>query len=166
MSKTRIAAIAVVVLIVAIQLVPVDRSNPPVGGEVQAPTAVMTVLRESCYDCHSHQTRWPWYAYVAPVSWLVAEDVEHGREHVNFSTWSAYDAEEQAEHIEEIWEEVEDGEMPLRKYLWLHPSARLDESDVSILQAWTQSGSRGSGTDAASAEGDTAGDDGHGDHEH
>jgi hypothetical protein len=165
MSKIRIAAIAGIVLIVAIQLVPVDRSNPPVGGEVQAPEEVMTVLRESCYDCHSHETRWPWYAYVAPVSWLVTEDVEHGREHVNFSTWSAYDAEEQAEHMEEIWEEVEEGKMPLKKYVVLQRSARLDDADMDVLRTWTASAAA-SRADRGPSDAASEQDDGHGDHEH
>jgi len=137
MSKLRIVLIVVAVAVVAIQLVPVDRSNPPVTGEVEAPAAVVEVLRTSCYDCHSHETRWPWYAYVAPVSWLVAEDVEHGREHVNFSTWAEDDAEEQAEHLEEIWEEVEEGKMPLKKYLLLHGDARLTDAGRDVLRSWT-----------------------------
>ena len=137
MSKLRVVLIVVAVAVIAIQLVPVDRSNPPVTGEVEAPAAVVEVLRTSCYDCHSNETRWPWYAYVAPVSWLVAEDVEHGREHVNFSTWTQDDAEEQAEHLEEIWEEVEEGEMPLKKYLLLHGDARLTDAGRDVLRSWT-----------------------------
>lgn len=137
MSKFRIFLVAVAVLLIGIQLVPVDRSNPPVTGEVAAPEEVMTVLEESCYDCHSHETRWPWYAYVAPVSWLVAHDVEEGREHLNFSAWASYDTEDVADHMEEIWEEVEEGKMPLDKYVWLHRDARLTDADLDIVYAWT-----------------------------
>ena len=121
-----------------IQLVPVDRSNPPVEAEVPAPPAVREILRTSCYDCHSNESTWPWYAYVAPVSWLVAHDVEEAREHLNFSTWNDYDEEERTELLEEVWEEVEDGEMPLWFYVPLHPEAELSEQQKSLLHGWVE----------------------------
>ncbi len=121
------------------QLVPVERSNPPVETEVPAPTAVRAILERSCYDCHSLATRWPWYSRVAPVSWLVAYDVEHAREHMNFHTWNRYDADERREKLEELWEEVEKGAMPLWYYLPLHPRARLSEGDKEILRGWALS---------------------------
>jgi hypothetical protein len=136
MSKFRIFLLALGVLLIGIQLVPVSRTNPPAMGEVDAPAEVVAVLEESCYDCHSHETRWPWYAYVAPVSWLVAHDVDEGREHLNFSAWSQYDAEERAEKLEEIWEEVDEGKMPLDKYVWLHSNARLTNADLEVLRTW------------------------------
>ncbi len=138
MSKFRIFLLALGVLVIGMQLIPVSRSNPPVQGEVEAPAKVMAVLERSCYDCHSYETRWPWYAYVAPVSWLVAHDVEEGREHLNFSAWSQHDAEERAEKLEEIWEEVDEGKMPLEKYVWLHSDARLTDADRETLRVWVQ----------------------------
>lgn len=134
-ARSKIVIGIVVGIAVVIQLVPVDRSNPPVEEEIPASDTVRAVLRESCYDCHSNETRWPWYAYVAPASWIVARDVEHAREHMNFSTWNRYDAEERADHLEEIWEEVEEGGMPLGKYLSLHPDARLTDDDRAVLRA-------------------------------
>lgn len=119
-----------------IQLVPVERDNPPVEETVEAPAEVMTVLRRSCFDCHSHETVWPWYSYVAPVSWLVADDVHHGREHLNFSAWNRYDAEERADLFEEIAEEVERGNMPLPLYLRAHPEARLSAAEVALIVEW------------------------------
>ncbi len=133
--KLKIALGLLAVLLVA-QFVPVSRENPPVEEAVSAPPAVREVLERACYDCHSHETKWPWYAYVAPVSWLIADDVEHAREHVNFSTWNRYDPEERAEKLEELSEEVEEGEMPLWYYLPLHPKARLSDGDKEILLAW------------------------------
>jgi len=120
---------------VLLQLVPVDRSNPPVVREVEGPAPVRAVLERACYDCHSHETRWPWYARVAPVSWLVAWDVEHGREHLNLSDWPL-DELDREELITEIYEEVAEGEMPLWYYLPLHPEARLEESEVDLLREW------------------------------
>jgi hypothetical protein len=125
-----------IVLAIAIQLVPVNRTNPPVVADFDGPAEVRTVLRQSCYDCHSHEVRWPWYSRVAPASWLVAHDVEEAREHLNFSAWGAYDANKRAKLIEEAWEEVEEGEMPLRTYLLVHRDARLSDQDRAILQRW------------------------------
>ena len=133
--KTRIALGLLVALGLA-QLVPVRRTNPPVGAQVPAPGEVRRILERSCYDCHSHETRWPWYAYVAPVSWLIVHDVNEAREHLNFSTWDAYDANERVEKLEEAWKEVDEGEMPLWFYLPLHSEARLSDGDKRALRAW------------------------------
>lgn len=122
--------------LLAIQLVPMDRTNPPVELDVIAPQAVREVLRRACYDCHSHETRWPWYARLAPVSWLVARDVREGRKELNFSTWNRLDAKERAEVREEVYEESSEGEMPLWFYLPLHPEARLSAADLTILRGW------------------------------
>jgi hypothetical protein len=73
---------------------------------------------------------------VAPASWLLARDVTEAREHLNFSTWNRYDAEERREKLEEAWEEVEEGDMPLWFYVPLHPEARLDEADKETLRRW------------------------------
>jgi len=146
-SKFRTAILAalglLLVVAVGIQFVPVDRSNPPVTMVVDAPPEVLAILKRSCFDCHSNETVWPWYSRVAPMSWRIAEHVEHGREHVNFSTWDEYDAEDKAEILEESWEEVEEGKMPLPNYLRLHSEARLSDADRAVLQAWAESAGGG-----------------------
>jgi len=134
----RIIAIAAV-LFVGIQFVPVDRSNPPVEADVTTPADVKGVLERSCYDCHSNQTRWPWYSRVAPMSWLVTKDVHEGREHLNFSTWGLLSTKKQVENMEEIWEEVQEGEMPLWFYLPMHPEARISATDRAVLERWSDS---------------------------
>lgn len=133
----KLAGLALVVLLVAAQFVPVDRTNPPVGEEIVAPAEVMTVLERACYDCHSNETVWPAYSRVAPVSWLVARDVHEGREALNYSTWGRYSAEERSELLEETWEEVAEGEMPMKPYVLLHPAARLTAEDQEVLRAWS-----------------------------
>ncbi|HEY5658988.1 MAG TPA: heme-binding domain-containing protein [Myxococcota bacterium] len=133
-------AVGVVCALLVIQLIPAIRTNPAVESEVPAPEEVRQVLRNACYDCHSHETRWPWYGHVAPFSWLVMHDVSEAREHLNFSAWGRYDARKQRKKLDEIWEEVEDGEMPLWYYLPFHPEARLSESDKQRLRAWTAQG--------------------------
>lgn len=132
-----IAALVVVVLLLGIQLVPVERSNPPVVANLEAPAAVEAVLRTSCYDCHSNETSWPWYSRVAPVSWLVADDVEEARKHLNFSSWGSYEPRKQARLREQVWEEVSDGEMPLLMYRLAHPAARLTPAARETLKGWS-----------------------------
>ncbi len=134
------------VLLLAIQLVPVSRDNPPGQGEVPASPEVRAILERSCYDCHSRQSRWPWYAYVAPVSWLVVHDVHEAREHLDFTAWETYDAKERAENLDEVWEEVEEGNMPLWFYVPLHPEARLFDADRTLLREWTRAGGGGKDT--------------------
>ena len=136
----RIIFIVVIILLIAIQFVPVNKINPPVTGEIKAPENVMQILRTSCYDCHSNEVKWPWYSNIAPASWLVAYDVKEAREHINFSEWQSYSAEDKADDIEEIWEEVKEGEMPLWYYLILHSEAELSENDKVILKDWVDSG--------------------------
>ena len=128
---------ALVVILVAIQLVPVDRANPPVVADFDGPSQVRAVIRPSCYDCHSHETSWPWYSRVAPMSWLVAHDVEEARDQLNFSQWGTYDRKRQAKLAKEMWEEVEEGAMPLRMYLLAHPDARLSEAGKATLRDWS-----------------------------
>jgi len=122
------------------QLWPVERSNPPVTGEFDGPEDVHVVLRESCYDCHSNTTTWPWYSRIAPVSWLVAHDVNHAREHLNFSEWVNLPEDEREELRKEIWEEVDEGAMPLPIYLVLHGDAALDDADRDTLREWATDG--------------------------
>ncbi len=124
----------VVLAFLAIQFVPVDRSNPPVKAAFAAPPEVQPILERSCYDCHSNQTRWPWYSRVAPVSWMVTRHVREGREHLNFSEWEA--GAEAGEVAKEAWKEVEAGKMPLPSYLLSHPSARLSQADRDALKNW------------------------------
>lgn len=128
--------IILAVLFVAIQFIPVDRSNPPVTAELDAPSDITAVLRTSCYDCHSNETNWPWYAYVAPVSFLVAGDVNDGRKRLNFSEWDKYDIQKREKKLEEIVELAELGEMPLSIYTLVHPNAKLDPLRVKILKDW------------------------------
>jgi hypothetical protein len=128
--------IAFVVVFIVMQLVPLDRDNPPLAGPIEAPPDVRRVLETSCFDCHSHATDWPWYSWVAPVSFLVVHDVDEAREHLNFSTWAAYDDDERRELAEEIVEETREGEMPLRMYTLMHPGTKLSVGDQAVLDAY------------------------------
>ena len=134
--NTRRFLFGLLILVLAIQLIPADRENPPSVETIAAPPAVEQILRRSCFDCHSYETQWPWYAYIAPASWLVAYDVHEARDHLNFSTWQIYDEDERIDNLEEMWEEVEEGNMPLWYYLPLHPEANLDDRERRLLHKW------------------------------
>ncbi len=115
-------------LFIVIQFVPaVQLDNPPVRREIAWDTpTTRDVARRACYDCHSNETVWPAYARVAPVSWLIAEDVREGREHLNFSEWDGPN-----EGLDEVVEVIESGEMPMKRYVALHPEAALTPSEVT-----------------------------------
>lgn len=91
------------------------------------PAEIANILKATCYDCHSNETVWPWYSYIAPVSFMVAQHVEDGRDNVNLSYWGENELEDRAYMIEEMIEEIEDGEMPLPGYDLMHPDAKLTD---------------------------------------
>lgn len=127
-------------LFVAVQFVPVDRTNPPVTTRARVPSDVEPLLRRACFDCHSNETKWPWYSRVAPVSWLVADHVKDGRKNLNFSTWPVLDPGAESHLLHEIEEVIEGGEMPLKSYLLGHPEARLSDAEKNMILRWAGSG--------------------------
>jgi hypothetical protein len=138
-GKWSIPVWLILAILVTIQLVPVDRSAPVDAGVVQAPERVVQILKQNCFDCHSNHTRWPWYGYLAPVSWWVNHHIEEARDALNLTTWNDYDADEQAEFVEEMWDEVDLGKMPPNYYLWMHPNAALNQNEKQALAAWSAS---------------------------
>lgn len=133
---------ALVVVFVLLQFTNPPRTNPPVAPEHDLmatnppPPQIAALLHNACYDCHSDETRWPWYSRVAPVSWLVADDVTHGRERMNFSDWPRALPERAAKRLEHISEEVDYKDMPPTKYTLLHPEARLTAGQREQLIRW------------------------------
>ncbi len=138
MSKRRISYTAIFVVLVAIQLVPVDRTNPTSTESLPFPQEVSKILRGSCFDCHSNETKWPWYSYVAPASWMIAHHVDEGREELNFSKWSEMREEKRPELKHQIWEEIAEHKMPLRGYLYLHSDAKLSSAEMETLRTWSR----------------------------
>lgn len=127
---------ATMIAFVIIQLIPVDQSNPPVESEISSPPEVGAILRRACYDCHSNETKWPWYSKIAPVSWLAASDVHEGRNELNFSTWGRYSKEQQIKKLKESWEEITEGEMPPASFKLMHKEATVSASDRELLHKW------------------------------
>jgi hypothetical protein len=127
----KIALVVVVAALVIIQVIPYGRAhtNPPVREEPQwDDPQTGRLVRTACYDCHSNETRWPWYAHIAPVSWLVQHDVDEARSKLNFSEW-----DRPQNHAFDAAQEVREGEMPPLVYLLGHGDARLSEADKNAL---------------------------------
>jgi len=131
-----------VVVFVLMQLIVPSRTNPPVlpGHDLFAtnppPREIGLMLRAACYDCHSHETRWPWYSHVAPLSWGIAHDVNEGRESLDFSDWPHDDPDAIARRFDDMSQQLEEGAMPMRKYTLLHPEARLTPEQKKELIQW------------------------------
>lgn len=142
MSKLRWVVVILVVLLLAAQAVRPNMVLPPVDpsheiqAAVQVPPPADAILKRSCYDCHSSHTRWPWYAKIAPSSWLLASDVNDGRNAMSFSEFATYSPRKQAKRLDNICDQVKKGDMPLWFYLPLHPAAKLSDADKQTLCTW------------------------------
>lgn len=117
-----------------------SRTNPPVVHDFVAtnspPPEIAALLHAACYDCHSYETRWPWYSHVAPVSWLVASDVNEGRKHLNLSEWPVGQPDRAAKRLDRMSEEIDYREMPPKKYTAIHANARLTDVQRKEMTQW------------------------------
>jgi cytochrome c551/c552 len=136
--RVKLALGGLVAVLVLMQVVRFEHTNPPVTGEVKAPDDVKALLKRACWDCHSNETVWPWYSQVAPGSWLIANDVKDGRKHLNFSEWGTYPVERRTKKQAEVADEVEEGGMPPWFYLPLHAEAKLTDAEKQKLIAWSK----------------------------
>ena len=133
--------LAALAVFAALQFFNPARTNPPVKSDfliaAVPPASVAAALRAACYDCHSHETTWPLYARIAPVSWLIASDVNEGREHLDFSDWPT-EAAGAAKKLDRINEVLDYREMPPKKYTLIHAAARLTEMQRKEIMDWTE----------------------------
>lgn len=131
------------VAFIALQFVRPNQSNPLVDpaqtlqAHARLTAEVETIFNRACRDCHSNETDWPWYSRIAPVSWMVADDVRIGRRQLNFSEWGKYNARQAEQKLEEICAVVQAGAMPPRSYAVAHKQAKLSAEDVKTICAWT-----------------------------
>ena len=140
----RLIVLAVAILSTSVQFVRPNKTNPPINqvqtiaAQVHVAPEIAEIFERACKDCHSNQTDWPWYAQVSPVSWYVTDHVNHGRSHLNFSEWAAYDREQADFLLGAMCMTAERGQMPLASYTRLHHSAKLSPLDVQTLCAWSR----------------------------
>jgi Haem-binding domain len=131
---------ALAVMFGLLQFTNPPRTNPPVVNDLMAtnapPPEIAAMLHAACYDCHSHETKWPWYSRIAPVSWLIASDVNEGRKNLNLSDWPANDPNRAAKKLEDMSEKIDYREMPPKKYTLVHADARLTDAGRKELTDW------------------------------
>jgi hypothetical protein len=155
MNKARVRKVllALAVFLVGIQFVQPSRTNPPVSpsrtlpAHVKIPEEVYSSLIRSCGDCHSNQTHWPWYSGVAPLSWVITDDVNEGRRNMNFEDWEALgDGKKANDRLIDICSEIKQKGMPLFSYRIFHRRTRLNDQEISSICAWSESVSVKSGS--------------------
>ena len=139
----KIAVLALIALVI-LQFFGPERNEGDVADlkpfmeETNMSSSVAATFKVACFDCHSSNTRYPWYSNKEPISYWMAEHVEHGKEELNFSEWSTYSAKRKDHKLEEIIEEVEEGHMPIPSYLWTHADADLSEAQIKEIDAWVK----------------------------
>lgn len=147
-DRRRVASLAAVAIVVAVQVIRPGELRPrqvnpdrTIHATLRVPARVDSLLRTACYDCHSDETRWPWYAQVAPVSWWLADDVRRGTREMNYSRWvdSTAGARRPWQNLGASCYDVRTSLMPPRMYLALHPGAKLQAADITALCDWFNS---------------------------
>ncbi len=137
-------AMFLLVLFVGMQLYRPEKNKaqgdhtPEFITETNPPKDVKVILQQTCYNCHSNNTEYPWYNTIAPVSYWLADHVKEGKKHLNFSIWDTYELKKKDHKLEELIEEVEEGDMPLKEYTWTHESARLTEKQRTAIIDWAK----------------------------
>jgi hypothetical protein len=126
-------------VLIFMQFFRIDTKNPVADGSLdffaysQADSTVVNLIKASCYDCHSNETKYPWYVQFAPVSWWLNNHIKGGRKHLNFSEWHNYSVDKKAHKLEECIENVEEKYMPLKSYTWMHSEAKLSDEERAAL---------------------------------
>ncbi|MEO6333867.1 MAG: heme-binding domain-containing protein [Pyrinomonadaceae bacterium] len=140
----KITLIVLVVALIVVQFIRPNFSNPPVVeaqtlyASTEVPNEVQQVLTRSCSDCHSNETRYPWYSKISPFSWFLANHIDDGRRELNFSVWNTYSPKKKVRKLEELCEQVEQRVMPLQSYLWIHGEAVMADGDAALLCNWSK----------------------------
>lgn len=138
-------AVLVVAVVLAIQFIPVERnvSTVPPGQSFEktekVPANVAAILKVSCYDCHSNNTRYPWYSVLQPGAWFMARHIKKGKEELNFDEFNNYSKRRKKAKIKSIISQIEKDEMPLKSYLLLHHDADLTPEQQKVLMQFFQS---------------------------
>ncbi len=137
--------LTIIILLIIFQFFRIDKTNPPLDPAMdiavvaQMPAELNNMIKESCYDCHSNEVKYPWYTNVAPLSWWIKHHINEGREELNFSEWGTYKSRRIDKKLKECAEMLEEGEMPLSSYTLIHGEAKLSEAQKSQLIAWFNS---------------------------
>ncbi len=149
----RLAFLVLLLIAVVAQFLPVDRSAPAVDPSqdfvsvTDPPAQLGQLIKDACYDCHSYETQYPWYSYIAPVAQWLQGHIDEGRQHLNFSIWTTYNAKRMDRKLKEAIHEVKEKGMPLNSFTWVHSEARLSDVQRAELTDWFQRFRTGAGSD-------------------
>jgi cytochrome c553 len=151
------SAFALLMLLLVLQFFQINKTNPEIKpgedflviNKTEASTAKL--LKDACYDCHSHETKYPWYTNVVPLSWWIKKHIVKGREELNFSTWATYTAKKADHKLEESIEMLEEKKMPLKSYVIAHSEAKLSADQIKQLSDYFRS-QRKTGTENGNKE--------------
>jgi len=134
----KITLYTIITLFILLQFIPAAIDNPKFDKdlEITAPLEVMSILKRSCYDCHSNEVQIPWYSNIAPASFYVKNHVDLGRKWLNFSTWNNYTPQEKDKKLHGIFRTVY-AAMPLASYIAMHKESKLSKKEIQIIRDWT-----------------------------
>lgn len=144
MSLFRKILLSLVILLIVIQLIRPGRnvvrqdSINDITRVINVPDSVHSILKRSCYDCHSNNTRYPWYSNIQPVGWILARHIKDGKKELNFDEYANYPQRLQSSKLTEIAEAIREGIMPLPSYRIMHKEARLPEQQKAALIKWAE----------------------------
>jgi hypothetical protein len=144
LNKILIGLVAAAVIAIGGSMIHPFGTTAPTGSDAtvlrdaQIDPDTLALFERACQNCHSERTEWPWYSHVAPMSWLIARDVQQARSHMNLSRWQEYSSDERLGLLSEIGSAVRNREMPKQRYLLLHPEARLTDQERLQIYEWTR----------------------------
>jgi hypothetical protein len=130
--------VAISVFVHPFGMVKAQSYDKPLFAGAQIDPDVLQIFEKSCQNCHSEKTEWPWYSYIAPIGWFIEKDVQQGRDHMDFSRWDEYDWLGQRDILTRISAVLRSRQMPLPRYLILHPGSKLSEEEIAKIERWTQ----------------------------
>ena len=142
MSRKRKILLGVLTIFILIQLIQPARNTSDVvlptdlSKVADVPANVQNILQVACLDCHSNNTRYPWYSVVQPFGWLLADHIKKGKAELNFSEFGSYSKRRQVSKLNGVIHSIQDGTMPIRSYLWMHHDARLSEQQKKLVIEW------------------------------
>ena len=142
MKIVKWTGVLLTLVLIGIQFIPTQHNQSDIVPDsditkiYRIPDQVATILRNSCYDCHSNNTRYPWYSKVQPIGMWMADHINHAKEELNFNEFGDYSVKRKKKKLKEITEEIEEDEMPLPSYTWIHRDAQLSKDDKKALISW------------------------------
>jgi len=141
-KKLKLFGYFLLIVLVLIQFYPSEKPSVSFDNPndlmitAKVPNDIALKIKAACYDCHSNESKFPWYSNVAPTKWLVNNHIFEGREELNFSEWNTLETDDKSDLLDDISSLVSDGEMPLKGYTLLHSEAKLSEADREIIATW------------------------------